>query len=196
MASKLPRKLEMKMQAVGGQIRLARLRRNLSVVPAAERATCSPMTIARIEKGAPSVSIGVYLRVLYALQLDDDILLLAQKDEMGRALQDLALKHRERASKKVSSMRILLYADFDMHETPLLVGELGHESLRGSDSYSFKYDNEWLSQYGGLFLCADVNNYPDQQYAQPNRDIFDCFCDALPNRWGNFSSANFRPSIT
>ena len=101
MANKLPRKLEMKMQAVGGQIRLARLRRNLSVVPAAERATCSPMTIARIEKGAPSVSIGVYLRVLYALQLDDDILLLAQKDEMGRALQDLALKHRERASKKV-----------------------------------------------------------------------------------------------
>jgi hypothetical protein len=34
------------------------------------------------------------------LQLDDDILLLAQKDEMGRALQDLALNHRQRASKK------------------------------------------------------------------------------------------------
>ena len=48
----------------------------------------------------PTVAIGIYLRVLYALQLDDDILLLAQKDEMGRALQDLALKHRERASKK------------------------------------------------------------------------------------------------
>lgn len=59
------------------------------------------MTIARIEKGARTVSIGIYLRVLYALQLNDDILLLAQKDEMGRALQDLALKHRERASKKV-----------------------------------------------------------------------------------------------
>ena len=58
------------------------------------------MTIARVEKGAPTVAIGIYLRVLYALQLDDDILLLAQKDEMGRALQDLALKHRQRASKK------------------------------------------------------------------------------------------------
>ncbi|MCR5191572.1 MAG: helix-turn-helix domain-containing protein [Bacteroidales bacterium] len=101
MGTKMPRKLEQKMRTVGGQIRLARLRRNLSVALVAERATCSPMTIARVEKGTPTVSIGIYLRVLYALQLDDDILLLAQKDEMGRALQDLSLKHRERASKKV-----------------------------------------------------------------------------------------------
>ena len=101
MGNKLPRKLEQKMQIVGEQIRLARLRRNLSIAQVAERATCSPMTIARIEKGVPTVTIGIYLRVLYALQLDDDILLLAQKDEMGRALQDLALKNRQRASKKV-----------------------------------------------------------------------------------------------
>ena len=100
MGNKLPRKLEQKMQTVGEQIKLARLRRNLSVVQVAERATCSPLTVSRIEKGTPTVAIGIYLRVLYALQLDDDILLLAKKDEMGRALQDLALKHRERASKK------------------------------------------------------------------------------------------------
>ena len=100
MATKLPRKLEQNMRIVGEQIRLARLRRNLSVAQVAERATCSPMTVVRVEKGASTVAIGIYLRVLYALQLDGDILLLAQKDELGRALQDLALKHRERASKK------------------------------------------------------------------------------------------------
>lgn len=100
MGTKLPRKLEQKMQIVGEQIKLARLRRNLSVAQIAERATCSPLTVARIEKGVSTVSIGIYLRVLYALQLDDDILLLAQKDELGRTLQDLTLKHRERASKK------------------------------------------------------------------------------------------------
>lgn len=101
MGTKLPRKLEQKMQIVGEQIKLARLRRNLSVAQVAERATCSPLTVARIEKGAATVAIGIYLRVLYALQLDDDILLLAQKDEMGRTLQDLSLKkNRERASKK------------------------------------------------------------------------------------------------
>lgn len=100
MGNKLPRKLSQKMSIVGEQIKLARLRRNLSVAQVAERATCSPLTVARIERGTPTVAIGIYLRVLYALQLDDDILLLAQKDELGRALQDIALKQRKRASKK------------------------------------------------------------------------------------------------
>ena len=100
MGTKLPRKLEQKMQTVGEQIKLARLRRNLSVAQVAERATCSPLTVSRIEKGAPTVAIGIYLRVLYALQLDDDILSLAQDDALGRALQDMNLLPRKRASKK------------------------------------------------------------------------------------------------
>ena len=97
MGTKLPRKLEQKMQIVGEQVRL---RRNLSIAQVAERATCSPLTVSRIEKGTPTVAIGIYLRVLYALQLDDDILLLAKEDAIGKALQDLSLKKRERASKK------------------------------------------------------------------------------------------------
>lgn len=100
LGTRLPRKLEQKMQIVGEQIKLARLRRNLSIAQVAERATCSPLTVSRVEKGMPTVAIGIYLRVLYALQLDDDILCLAQKDEMGRVLQDLSLKNRMRASKK------------------------------------------------------------------------------------------------
>ena len=100
MGTKLPRKLEQKMQIVGEQIRLARLRRNLSVAQVAERATCSPLTVSRIEKGAPTVAIGIYLRVLYALQLDEDILSLAKDDALGRALQGMNLPQRERASKK------------------------------------------------------------------------------------------------
>lgn len=100
MGTKLPRKLEQKMEIVGEQIKLARLRRDFSISQVAERATCSPLTISRIEKGAPTVSIGIYLRVLYALQLDDDILLIAKEDKLGKTLQDLNLKNRERASKK------------------------------------------------------------------------------------------------
>lgn len=100
MGNKLTRKLEQKMQIVGEQIRLTRLRRNLSIAQVAERATCSPLTVSRIEKGVPTVTIGIYLRVLYALQMDDDILLLAKEDVMGKALQDLSLKKRKRASKK------------------------------------------------------------------------------------------------
>lgn len=48
MGTKLPRKLEQKMQIVGEQIKLARLRRNLSVAQVAERATCSPLTVSRM----------------------------------------------------------------------------------------------------------------------------------------------------
>ncbi len=99
MGTKLPRKLEQKMEIVGEQIKLARLRRNLSVAQVAERATCSPLTVSRIEKGMSTVAIGIYLLVLYALQLDEDILLLAKEDKLGKSLQDLTLKNRERASK-------------------------------------------------------------------------------------------------
>ena len=100
MGTKLPRKLVQKLSIVGEQIELARLRRNLSVAQIAERATCSPLTVSRIEKGIPTVAVGIYLRVLYALQLDDDILWLAREYKLGKSLQDLCLKTRKRASKK------------------------------------------------------------------------------------------------
>lgn len=100
MGTKLPRKLTQKMAIVGEQIKLARLRRNLSMAQVAERASCSEVTLNKVEKGLPTVSMGIYLRVLYALQLDDDILLLAKEDKLGRDLQDLQLKNRRRASKK------------------------------------------------------------------------------------------------
>ena len=53
MGTKLPRKLQQKMEMVGEQIKLARLRRNLSMAQVAEWATCSPLTVTRIEKGVP-----------------------------------------------------------------------------------------------------------------------------------------------
>lgn len=79
---------------------------------------------------------------------------------------------------------LYVYADFDWLAKTILVGKLGYESLRGADSYSFEFDKEWLSKYGGLFLSADLNNYPGLQYTMPDRDIFGCFSDALPDRWG------------
>ena len=100
MGTKLPRKLKEIMSLLGEQIKLARLRSNLSIAQVAERATCSPLTVSRIEKGSPTVSIGIYARVLYALQLENDLTQIAKDDEMGRMLQDLGLKQRERASKK------------------------------------------------------------------------------------------------
>ena len=39
-------------------------------------------------------------RILYALQLGDDILLLARDDKLGRVIQDMEVKNKKRASKK------------------------------------------------------------------------------------------------
>jgi len=80
--------------------------------------------------------------------------------------------------------KLYVYADFNWLAAPLLVGELGYESLRGTDSYSFRFDNDWLARYGNLNLSEDINTYPGQQYTKPDRDIFGCFGDALPDRWG------------
>jgi transcriptional regulator with XRE-family HTH domain len=86
---------------MGEQIKLARLRRNLSAVLVAERAGISRATLQSVEKGSPSVSIGIYASVLHALNnLDKDLLLIAKDDELGRTLQDLKLTTRKRASKK------------------------------------------------------------------------------------------------
>ena len=79
---------------------------------------------------------------------------------------------------------LYVYADFDWLKETELVGELGYESLRGSDSYCFTFSNEWLKKHGDLFLSDDLNNYPGQQYTQPEKDIFGCFSDSLPDRWG------------
>ena len=80
--------------------------------------------------------------------------------------------------------KLYIYADFDWLEGAQLVGELGYESLRGTDSYSFCYDHNWLRQYSDLYLSADINTYTGLQFTQPDRDIFGCFGDALPDRWG------------
>lgn len=80
--------------------------------------------------------------------------------------------------------KLYVYADFDWLKESELIGELGYESLRGSDSYTFKFDNGWLKKHGDISLSEDVNNYPGQQFTQPGKDIFGCFSDALPDRWG------------
>ena len=82
--------------------------------------------------------------------------------------------------------RLYVFADFDWLKEPRLIGELSYESLRGSDSHGFCYSNEWLKDYGSLFLSDDLNNYPGQQYTAPGKDIFGCFSDALPGQVGAY----------
>ena len=82
----------------GEQIRLARLRRHLPSELVAERAGVSGQTVTAIEKGSISVAIGAYAAVLHALGgLEQDLLLIAKDDDLGRKLRDLDLPQRQRA---------------------------------------------------------------------------------------------------
>ena len=88
------------LEQLGENIRLARLRRKLSSKSVAERAGIAVSTMTNVEKGEPGVGIVTYLQVLSVLQLAEDILLIADKDPLGRRLQDNMLLAPKRAPKK------------------------------------------------------------------------------------------------
>ena len=89
------------LETMGEQIKLARLRRDLSAELVAERAGISRTSLWKVESGSPSVAIGIYSAVLHALGgMDTDLLLIAKDDELGRQMQDLNLLTGKRASRR------------------------------------------------------------------------------------------------
>lgn len=92
-------KLQRKLETLGENLRLARLRRDLSSEMVAERAGISRQTLSALENGAGSVSMAAWVQVLFVLGLEKDLELLARDDELGRALQDAKLPTRKRARK-------------------------------------------------------------------------------------------------
>ena len=82
----MPRALSQNLKIMGG--------RHLSMQDIADRATVTRLTVSKVEHGDPTVSMGIYARVLFALNLENDITLLAADDALGRQLQDAELLRR------------------------------------------------------------------------------------------------------
>ena len=99
--SLLPR-LTRLLEALGSNLKLARLRRKFSAETVAQRAGISRKTMYRVEQGDPAVALGIYARVMQALGLEQDLSLLAADDLLGRKLQDAALPAPRRAARKVA----------------------------------------------------------------------------------------------
>jgi transcriptional regulator with XRE-family HTH domain len=57
----------------------------------AERTGISRRTLVSVEKGLPSVTMGIYVQVLFVLGLSDDIIKVAADDKLGRKLRDSKL---------------------------------------------------------------------------------------------------------
>lgn len=85
---------------MGENIKLARLRRKLSMEQIAERGNIGRTTLWAIEKGSPQVALGFYAQVLFVLGLEKDLLKIAGDDLLGRKLQDANLLVKKRAPKK------------------------------------------------------------------------------------------------
>src|SRR3989338_4884236 len=93
-------KLTALLKSLGENIRLARLRRNLSSTMLSERAGMTRMTLNSVENGEPTVSLGAYANVLFSLGLEGDLSWVARDDEFGRKLQDAGLiKARKRSTR-------------------------------------------------------------------------------------------------
>ena len=90
------------LRQLGANIREARIRRKLPMSVVAERAATSRPTLTRLEKGDPSVSIGIYAAVLQALGLLDQLTTLAEPshDSVGQMIATAELPKRARISRK------------------------------------------------------------------------------------------------
>ena len=83
---------------MGRQLRTARLRRNLRLEDVASRIGVHRVTLSKLEKGDPTVSIGVMITAAWVYGLLQDVKSLADptKDRVGLALEASASRKRAR----------------------------------------------------------------------------------------------------
>jgi transcriptional regulator with XRE-family HTH domain len=86
-------------ESLGERLRLARLRRRISLTDLAKRVGVSRNTLARLERGDLATSLAVLASVLSVLGLEEDLDLLARDDELGQRLQDIRLPQPRRSSR-------------------------------------------------------------------------------------------------
>lgn len=92
----LPLPVQWALKKLGEDIADARRRRRIPTTLMAQRAMISRATLARVEKGAPQVSLGIYATVLFILGLDKRLADIAdvRADEVGLRLEEERLPRR------------------------------------------------------------------------------------------------------
>jgi DNA-binding XRE family transcriptional regulator len=86
------------LRKLGHDIRDARRRRRIPAAIAAQRASISRTTLVKIEKGDPSVAMGLYATVLFVMGMTDRIGEIAdpRNDSVGLQLEEDRLPQRIR----------------------------------------------------------------------------------------------------
>ena len=60
------------------------------------------------------------------------------------------------------------------------VGSLGHDMIRGTSTYQWEYDGQWLQQHRQIKLSGDLQNAGGPQYGSGH--LFGFLQDAMPDR--------------
>lgn len=84
----LPYPIDQALKTLGGNLRTARLRRNLSIEDVAAKIGVGRHVVAAAEKGKPSTGIAIYAGLLWAFGLTEHLARIADPDadEEGRLL--------------------------------------------------------------------------------------------------------------
>jgi len=101
-SSRTPVPVSRALRKLGHDIRDARRRRRIPVAILAERASISRMTLNKVEKGDPGVSVGTYATILFALGMADRLADVAdpRHDTVGLELEEEHLPERIRLSRR------------------------------------------------------------------------------------------------
>jgi transcriptional regulator with XRE-family HTH domain len=94
----MPLPVRRALRKLGADISVARRRRDIPTLLMAERAFITRNTLAKVEKGEPGVSLGIYASVLFVLGLTDRLAELADsaRDSLGQDLDQERLPKRVR----------------------------------------------------------------------------------------------------
>lgn len=68
--------------------------------------------------------------------------------------------------------------------TPVLMGTLFVEYLRGEETYSFSYEPNWLKNNEEISLDPNLFPYEGRRYILEEKRQFGIFLDSSPDRWG------------
>ena len=100
-ADTLPPKVRRALQKLGTDIQVARKKRSLTVAMMAERAGIAKTTYLRVEKGDPSVAMGIYVMTLFTLGFADAFASVADPstDDQGLLLDLERIPKRVRPRK-------------------------------------------------------------------------------------------------
>ncbi len=100
-----PYAVEKTLKGLGANLRTARLRRNLTIGEMAEKIGTGERAVADAEKGKPSTGIAVYAALLWALDLLDQLDLVAtpERDQEGQALALSRERGRARPKTELSN---------------------------------------------------------------------------------------------